>query len=208
MLDKVETMIRTWRYQSFCDPFGFSRAALRKHITTGAFASRGEHIDNRDEVDGTSKQIRFTYTGGLYFGTAMYLIDLGIFSHDAFRAALAFAELGNSPATWGDDPPQITRSNHRAPGKIFAAGRTLFVADPRRRDDLSGLPLHRVICTADPEFERSESLLSAPEAGMVTGDPGALAIVDVSALGYRLCAHLKVDPVEYLITPAPEGGWK
>ena len=168
----------------------------------------GEHLDNLHEREPNSrKRIRLTFPGALRLGTALRLNEAGILGRETFQLSRAPAEVGNSPASWGDGPHEANPWDTRAPGKIFAAGRTWLVVDPRRRDDLTGLPVHRVICTADPAFKATELILTAPDEGKVEGDPETVIIVDLSALGHRLCAGLKVDPAEFLITPAPESGW-
>lgn len=197
----------TLSYKPLCAAAGINPVALKYHFKCGNVPPLGADFDNRGAIVDTSRQVRFTPKGGLYLIVAMRLISANIPSGDAFSVTLSFSDLGTSPETWGDDPPEIKPWNHRAPGKIFAAGKTWMVVDPRRHDDLTGLPLHRVICTADPALSHLDSLLSAPEAGLVTGDPQTLVIVDISAIGHDLCAKLSLDPAEHLITPAPEGGW-
>ena len=145
--------------------------------------------------------------GALRVGTAMRAVQAGVLADDAFEMARRALEIGDMPTTWGEDRPALKPWNFRAPGRIFAAGQTLLVADPARRDPTTGLPLHRVITTAAPEFKSTESLLTAPKAGLVEGDPETVIIIDMSGLGYRLCAALEVDPAEYLVTPEPERGW-
>lgn len=208
MLDDTENIMRTWRTGDVCSTLGVPFSTFRESLVNGDCPPRGPHLENLAEIAGKrGAHARFTFAGILRFLVARRLIELNFKGRVAFEIALTPVELGNMPEAWGDGPPVLKPRNYRAPGRIFAAGRTWLVVDPRRRDDLTGLPVHRVICTADPQFRRAESILTAPDEGKVERDPETLIILDLTALGHRLCAGLKVDPADYLITPEPGGGW-
>jgi hypothetical protein len=182
--------------------------AMHSHRREGNWLPSSSHLDNLGEIQGTRKNVFLNFPGFLRCATAMRLINSGVPAPQAFLVALTPAQSGSMPHVWGDDPPRLTRWNYRAAGRIFATGRTWLVVDPRRRDSLTGLPPHRVICTADPAFKKAESILTAPDEGMVEGDPETVIVLDLSALGCRLCAGLGVDPAEFLVTPEPAGGWQ
>lgn len=209
MLDGADAMEQVWPLGPVVSALGTTLDIVTQHRRAGHWQPSGSHLDNLHERQpGSRKNLRVTFAGAERLGVALRLNETGILAKEAFQIALTPVERGNSPVSWGRGPHKANPWDTRAPGKIYPVGRTWLVVDPRRRDDLSGLPVHRVICTADPAFKTVESILYAPDEGRVVGDPETLVIIDLSALGYRLCAGLKVDPAEFLITTAPGGGWK